>query len=148
MFTKIFIPFLIVSSSVVMGLGINCRGNPSCSIAGTYGVHLTDFQEWFRSIDPNRWYDNGEHIACRTVTVVQGLPGVNGDATVCAFLQGTGGDWGSVMQPLIDDLVDHGCKTCGSVPLFFPQGNNNVGDGQLTFNIVSKEDAACDGWLC
>jgi hypothetical protein len=65
----------------------------------------------------------------------------SGDAgSICAFFQsgasGTANDAFHYMQ----EIIDHGCKLCGSVPT---QPGNNVANGQLTVNAVSKP--CCEG---
>jgi hypothetical protein len=59
----------------------------------------------------------------------------------CLFLQGSGyGAPGRSIGGLIESLLQHGCNTCGSVPLFFPPPNNNNDPslGILTSNFVSN----------
>jgi hypothetical protein len=107
-------------------LGINCFGSFQCG--PILDPVMSDIANVIvNQIDRNRFYNNGEHIACAGI--------------FCAFLQNSGGAPGSSIVPLIQDLRNHGCKVCGSVPLFFPQGDNNVRDGELTVNAA--EDDAC-----
>lgn len=117
------------------GLGINCRGSGNClGIGGS----IDDLLGVISNIDPNRWYNDLENIACIETELRNGL---------CVFMQGTSGAPGSSIGPLVQALKDHGCKKCGSVPLFFPQGDNNPDDhGILTINAVGV-GSACDG-LC
>jgi hypothetical protein len=114
----------------VANLGINCRGSFACDLPGQGGI-ANSLVQYIQQISDDAWYDNGQHIACFD--------------EICAFLQGTGGTWGSILKQLAPYIPDHGCTTCGSVPYYFPQGNNNVADGQLTFNYV---DNACGSGLC
>ncbi|KAJ5475959.1 hypothetical protein N7475_001688 [Penicillium sp. IBT 31633x] len=65
----------------------------------------------------------------------------------CAFLQGTGGTNGGKIKELAHYIPDHGCKMCGSVPYFYP-GDNNVANGQLTFNYVDNPCNLADTALC
>ena len=45
----------------------------------------------------------------------------------------------SQIRPLMDKLLEHGCGTCGSVPIHFvDQGSNDPKDGILTFNYVKN----------
>ena len=85
------------------------------------------------NIDTGRWYSNGEHIACYK--------------RICAFLQGTGGAWGSNIKGLAHFIPEHGCTVCGSVPYYYP-GVNDVSQGQLTFNYVSNPKCPDAYWLC
>ncbi|KAI5465242.1 killer toxin [Mariannaea sp. PMI_226] len=123
-----------IATSGVLGLGINCQGNYECHDAGG---SVGDLISYVLPIDPNRWYNNGEHIAC-----VENHLGTG----ICAFLQGTGGAPGSSILPLLQALQDHGCYKCGSVPLYFPQGDNDPNThGILTINYVGSPN--CNG-LC
>lgn len=121
-----FLPLLPLTSA----LGINCRGSEECSWANS-GV-ARSLVDHIDGIDNNRWYNNGQQIACT--------------ASICAFLQNTGGTWGREIRELAHYIPDHGCKVCGSVPYFFPRGDNDVSHGELTFNFVRSP--ACDGRLC
>jgi hypothetical protein len=128
------------SSNSVNALGINCQGSSSCSLSswnvpGVLGI----MRGWVNGIDPNHWYQNGDHIVCDNDLGGQGI---------CAFLQGTGGMPGSSIAGLLDALVQHGCTKCGSVPVYLPvNGDNNPNDhGILTVNYVSNPNG-CDG-LC
>lgn len=60
--------------------------------------------------------------------------------SICAFYQS--GASGSARDAFghIQQIIDHGCSLCGSVPT---QEGNNVDDGQLTVNFVS--DPCCEG---
>lgn len=112
--------------------GINCNGSGNCpGVAGDLST-LISFG-W--SIDPNRWYNNGEHIVCVQSQLGTGL---------CAFLQNTGGAPGSSIQPLLQALQGHGCNKCGSVPMNFLQGDNSEDHGELTVNAVGST-AGCSG---
>lgn len=53
----------------------------------------------------------------------------------CAITQGR-------IYDLLLDLINHGCKGCGSVPIDFP--NNDPSNGILTINYVSDRQG-CDG---
>jgi len=114
-------------------LGINCRGAPDCGSAGA-SLELTRAIE---SIDPGRWFANGEQIACITVIVTNIDYGGSSPSSTCAFLQNTGGAWGSRILELAHYLQNHGCKRCGSVPYFYPE-DNDVSHGELTYNHVRK----------
>lgn len=116
-------------------LGINCRGSAEC---GNTGGRATDILNYVQKIDNNRWYQNGEHIACWKSQLGTGL---------CAFLQGTGGIPGSLIKELVQDVVNHNCHVCGSVPVFFNSGDNDINThGELTINYVAKV-GNCNG-LC
>nr|PNR29513.1 hypothetical protein PHYPA_028207 [Physcomitrium patens] len=112
---------LVMSASTASELGINCRGSFICSEGR--GNEASILVSYINNIDPNRWYQNGQHIAC-----YDGF---------CAFLQNTGGAWGYNTRGLAHFIPEHGCRVCGSVPYFYPS-INDVSKGQLTFNYVSK----------
>jgi hypothetical protein len=84
-------------------LGINCRGSANCNTFGDnqMAVALTHAID---GIDTNRWYNNGDHIAC----VGSGAP-ITGNGGFCAFLQGTGGTNGGKIKELAHYIPEHGC---------------------------------------
>ena len=119
-------------STHASALGINCRGNPSCNLYSHSGIATT---EWLRDvivglngysgIDESRYYNDGEHIACA---------GSSLGAAICAFMQKSQGARGATIKLAAQDLVNHGCGTCGSAPL--DRNNNDISLGELTFNYV------------
>jgi hypothetical protein len=127
-----------LASSCVAALGINCQGSANCGIFISRHPGLTGAESLRQGItaqvDDNRWYQNGEQLACVTGALCD---------SICAFLQNTGGLPGNEIKTLAQRIVEHGCTVCGSVPVFFDQGDNNVDShGELTFNYVST---ACFG---
>lgn len=131
--------FLLPLLPLTTALGINCRGSGACPLAidNDIAQRLTNYID---GIDPNRWYNNGEHIACATFSADEGTVG-----HICAFLQNTGGAPGQNIRGLAHFIPEHGCNKCGSVPYFFP-ADNNVDDGELTYNVVGSD--ACGDGLC
>ena len=140
----------IVSSQA--DLGINCRGSYYCR-AWFLGnnFYTEDVISEFRDalsmgnsknipggpIPDTMVYDDplgdAGHIACRIVGT--------GTEGICLFMQNAGSVKGSVIKARIADLVSHGCRLCGSVPL---SGNNHPGEsGILTVNYVNS--GACRG---
>lgn len=133
-FTLTFITTTVITASIAAGQGINCNGSSQCGITGGRSA---DILAAVQNIDTGRTYQNGEKIACTDKLGVG----------ICAFLQGTGGITGDLIKTLVQDLVNHGCKVCGSVPVFFNSGDNNINDhGELTINWVASTDE-CSG-LC
>ena len=130
-----------LASSCVTALGINCQGSSNCVYfrPNNPGPNVAESlrQRIVAQVSDNTWYPNGQHLAC-----VDGQ--VRADpftsyGSVCAFLQGTGGLPGNEIKTLAQRIVEHGCKTCGSVPVYFDKGDNDVkSHGQLTFNFVSR----------
>ncbi|KAL8761320.1 MAG: hypothetical protein Q9184_002562 [Pyrenodesmia sp. 2 TL-2023] len=85
---------------------------------------------------PRELYFRNEHILCAQNALV---------GSICIFLQGeavpVAGVPGFVITRRIRDLVDHGCKFCGSVPV---SGDNRpFAAGVLTSNYVRKK--GCQG---
>jgi hypothetical protein len=111
--------------STAAALGINCRGSSDCVL--TDCPSMGEVVSLIEEFDDDTWFDNGEHIAC--------IGSGDEDYSLCAFLQNSGGAPGSSIKTLARDLQEHGCENCGSIPLFYP-GDNNVDDGELTFNAV------------
>ncbi|KAJ7257289.1 Kp4-domain-containing protein [Mycena rebaudengoi] len=111
--------------------GINCNGSKACFYGDSRAAaFLAGYIDKMRD---DIWINNGQHIACI--------------GHICAFLQNTGGTWGSIVKQLAPHIpYGHSCKICGSVPYYFPQGNNNVADGELTFNYVYSP--SCTNKLC
>ncbi|KAJ6779966.1 hypothetical protein PWT90_03344 [Aphanocladium album] len=66
-----------------------------------------------------------------------------GNPSFCIFYQHTGREWtiGQTVQR-VQNLLDHGCKACGSVPV---DPGNNVKNGELTANYVTNAKRA-DVW--
>ena len=123
----------IALTTQALAKGINCEGSGAC---GDSGARLGNLKTLVDPIDPNRVYQNGEHIACD-------------GHQVCCFLQGTGGIRGADIPGLVGALLDHGCGICGSVPVFFFAGDNDISThGQLTCNFVSSLDGCRPYSLC
>ncbi|KAK1252030.1 hypothetical protein MKX08_003217 [Trichoderma sp. CBMAI-0020] len=116
--------------------GINCEGSGACGLI-LPGVRAADaLTSFLYGVDDNAWYNNGQLIACYHATASLEA----GAVPVCAFLQNTGGTNGAIIKQLAGYIPGHGCAECGSVPYYFPQGNNNVDDGELTYNVVSNPE--------
>ncbi|KAG5748836.1 hypothetical protein H9Q70_008515 [Fusarium xylarioides] len=100
---------LAVTAGLSDALGINCRGSGLCSgnkgALGQLIAHCVDIN------------NIGNHPA------------------ICAFYQNIGDRTFSLAQTqtFLQQIVDHGCKLCGSVPT---DPGNNVANGQLTVNVV------------
>jgi hypothetical protein len=95
-----------------VGLGINCEGSSTCGY-----IELSEARPLTNDIcnmNPSTTFSNGQHIAC--------------EASICAFLQDVGGNTFSAgtLCTLAQDIVNHGCKSCGSVPVGYPQTNGTL----------------------
>ncbi|KAJ3539817.1 hypothetical protein NM208_g5331 [Fusarium decemcellulare] len=123
---SLLLPLATVAASVD-ALGINCRGSLNCNL---YGANVAnDMVNLINGIDSNRWYNNGQQIACVTREHDAGA--------ICAYFQNTGGWQGQKAKELAHYITEHGCLDCGSVPTGYP-GSNDVAQGELTFNYVSN----------
>lgn len=80
----------------------------------------------------NTWYGPGKHIACHTTD----------HGHKCAFFQnnGAGGNLQAAWESILH-LIEHGCETCGSVPLDLEA--NDVKHGELTVNYIAVERKTC-----
>jgi hypothetical protein len=151
-------------------LGINCRGSGVCPLAtffsGAQNKGTAIIQGLRSALDQTTLpdtteYSNGQHIVCVgsdlpisisispgdspvSVTLGGGVP-IGG---ICAFLQSlpTGTTLTlAQIKTLTDDIINHDCKTCGSVPITYPDNENVDSVGELTYNFVSEENFTCDG---
>lgn len=117
-------------------LGINCRGSFLCKWAWSKPKSLIQFISdavGDTNLDSSTVYNSGDHIACIDF----------GSSGLCLFPQGASLTLEQI-KPLINALINHGCKRCGSVPVHFvDQGSNDPEPGILTFNMV--KNAACSG---
>jgi len=144
-------------------LGINCRGSGLCPLAtleNHSGVRI--LQLWHDILaatdkDPNTVYNSGDHIVCvgTSVSITVGasagaeVEGISGEISlstdvsigtggVCLFPQGASLTLQQI-RDLVDALGEHGCATCGSVPIHFvDQGSNDPSSGILTSNYVGN----------
>lgn len=92
---------------------------------------------------PDRRYRAGQKVACKRQN---GFPNVGG-GYFCVYADGEGfpkeGLEGGLMLRKMQQLIDHGCNGCGSVP--FDYGNDEKKMGVLMVKFVQKSD--CVG-LC
>ena len=132
---------IVALPQLTSSVGINCEGSSVCSSSEHAAQDLTTY---IQTIDRNRFYKDGQQIACVTAVVTTH----DGDASFafCAFLQHTGGTNGSKILELAPYIPAHGCHACGSVPFLYPSSNDDS-HGALTFNHVSKPCSRNNG-LC
>ncbi|KAI8635120.1 Kp4-domain-containing protein [Xylariaceae sp. FL1651] len=136
-------------------LGINCRGSGLCGLAtleNHSGVRI--LQLWHDVLaatdkDPNTVYNAGDHVvASAEMDGIDGKLSLKTEASigtggVCLFPQKASLTLAQI-RALVDALGEHGCSTCGSVPIHFvDQGSNNPSSGILTSNYVGNP--FCDG---
>ena len=148
-------------------LGINCRGSGLCPLASWNDKSTESITQvlrdavWASSKPNSTSYKSGDHIICvsqsQTLTLGGSVAGAAGEAPlvgtatgtfslsgsiaeggICLFPQGASLTLGQI-RPLTDKVLEHGCHTCGSVPIHFvDQGSNDPKAGILTFNYVSN----------
>ncbi|KAJ5570443.1 uncharacterized protein N7459_009873 [Penicillium hispanicum] len=140
MHMKFLVGNILAIASTSSALGINCRGSSNCGSVvtpcdGDQGMSALQFMQGMIKgrIDQghgNDFYSEGKQIAC-TLRKPHAVLG----GGCCLFYQnGASGTLNDVLVR-IDNLVDHGCETCGSDPT---QPGNDVGNGELTVNYVSS----------
>ncbi|CEJ80552.1 hypothetical protein VHEMI00728 [[Torrubiella] hemipterigena] len=113
-------------ASVAAAEGINCNGSALCKSSGVAG-NLLNLKAIVDNIpDRNRHYDTAKQIACT--------------GSICAYFQKGASGTAARASELLGQLLDHGCKKCGSIPT---EAGNDVNKGELTVNYVSHQD--CQG---
>ena len=132
----------LVQSEVNMGL--NCDGSViMCVGAAQMGVMHT-LRDYMYAIPHGYRYYAGQKIACMKHNVYPN-PWITW-GFYCAFMQGnvsTEGEDGAVIQLKMQQMIEHHCLGCGSVP-FSPDNDPNT-LGILTVNYVRQSE--CEG-LC
>ena len=128
-------------------LGINCRGSfecadtqfshfdPSYNLFAGFNEALSDGRSYWIPGGPApskcRWAA-GDHIVCSPSGFGVRFGGI------CLFAQGNvpaEGIGSEIILQRIDDLYNHGCQVCGSVPI---SGDNDPDKmGTLTSNYIS-----------
>ncbi|MCJ1359270.1 MAG: hypothetical protein MMC33_009271 [Icmadophila ericetorum] len=119
----------LIISPIAAALSVNCRGGFVCLMEDMYITEtLTAYLEM---LDPDDYFYEGSQIACYH--------------NVCAFVQNADGAYGDVIQDAARSILRHGCLTCGSAPLGYPNVTD-VTHGELTYNAVSdscRRDGIC-----
>lgn len=124
--TFTFVSLAAAALGLADALGINCRGSGLCPSDGAAGnlINLKAIVDGIQ--DRGRHYNTGQQIACT--------------GSLCTFFQnGASGNAGDA-SGLLQQLLDHGCHKCGSVPT---QPGNDVSKGELTVNVVGNP--SCQG---
>jgi len=116
--------------NITDALGINCRGSSKCdgSAAAQYLV------QFINELPDGVFYLNQQQIACI--------------GTICAYLQSTDGKWSQDIKSFAHYIPAHGCTSCGSVPVHYPE-SNNVRNGELTFDYAERRcrnSGVCPYW--
>lgn len=127
-FITALLPIIVTFlNTPVNGLGVNCKGAFRCAFLINPDL-LDRLILNFDLIDDGALYKNKAPISC----LGGGLIGY-----FCAFTQGhmpSDGTTGSLLKQKIQELRNHGCRACGSVPL---SANDPNVKGILTVNYVT-----------
>ena len=127
-----------------LSMGLNCQGSAIMCIGATqYGVMHT-LRDYMYAIPHGYRYYAGQNIACM-VHHVWPNPWIT-LGFYCAFMQGNisseGAD-GAEIQLKMQQMIEHHCMGCGSVPI--SEDNDPQKLGILTVNYVRQSE--CEG-LC
>lgn len=138
-----FIALAAATAHSAAGLGINCHGDSLCGISYLSGGRLTQFQTIFDNIFEKRIYDNGDDVGCIEVHSVNFKGAFKG--TYCAYVQNLDGSVsGATLKSLYTELVNYGCGICGSIPIHYDKGDDDVNHGELSFNMVDSLPDNCE----
>ncbi|KAL7792569.1 killer toxin [Trichoderma ceciliae] len=137
-----FIALAVAAAQSAAGLGINCHGDTLCGIAYMSGGRLSQFGDIFENIMDKRNYDNGDDVGCIEVDSVNFSGSFK--STFCAYIQNSQDSvTGAALKSLYKELVDYGCAICGSVPLLYGKGDDDINHGELTINMVDSLPDGC-----
>lgn len=138
-----FIALAAATAQSAAGLGINCNGDTLCGISYMTGGRLTQFQSIFDNIFEKRIYDNGDDIGCTEMTHLNFKGAFKG--VYCAYIQNLDGSVdGATLKSLYTELVNYGCGICGSIPIHYAKGDDDVNHGELSFNMVDSLPENCE----
>ncbi|KAJ5836901.1 killer toxin [Penicillium robsamsonii] len=158
-----FLLIISVYAHPILSLGINCRGSALCPRATWNNPVPQSVIQLLRDAiyaapEPlSTAYQNGDHVICvsqsQPITISPGfaIGGITGsiglsgsihEGGICLFPEYMASGASLTLtdiRPLLDAVLEHGCTTCGSVPIHFvDDGNNDPSDGILTFNYVAN----------
>ena len=127
-----------------VNMGLNCQGSVTMCIGAVQGQVMHTLRDYMYAIPEGYRYYNGQDIACM-VHHIYPYPYLRW-GFYCAFMQGNipaDGFDGAEIQLKMQQMIEHHCLGCGSVP-FSPDNDPNT-LGILTVNYVSQSE--CEG-LC
>ncbi|MCJ1463960.1 hypothetical protein MMC07_002570 [Pseudocyphellaria aurata] len=155
---------LATSFRTVSAVGISCRGSALCELATFDNSNLDTIVQllrdavWASSKDNSTVYNSGEHIVCvgvnQPISIIPGvtkspvtgsvsITGNIHEGGICLFPQGSALTLEQI-RPLTNSVLEHGCSTCGSIPVHYvDQKSNDTSAGILTFDHV--KNPYCDG---
>ena len=131
-------------SSDELNMGINCQGSVTMCIGAVQGQVMHTLRDYMYAIPEGYRYYAGQDIACM-VHHIYPHPWLRW-GFYCAFMQGNipaDGFDGAEIQLKMQQMIEHHCLGCGSVP--FSDDNDPNILGILTVNYVSESE--CEG-LC
>ncbi|KAK5993975.1 KP4 killer toxin [Cladobotryum mycophilum] len=122
----------LVFISGASALGINCRGSGFCMADENVSAQQVMDQIGILVAQGggDRRFYSGQQVACNSGST----------GSICAFYQNGASGTGHDAFNQAKQIIDHGCRICGSVPT---QPGNDVSKGQLTINYVSNP--CCQG---
>lgn len=160
-FTTIYFLLMSILASPSNALGINCRGSFFCLGMETSNItgKITDLLTHLPGIQPRAIYTTGAHIAC--LAAEEALSRHTG--AFCLFMQNSQGNMmhevinpvtgdiyrgidGSLIKRKSIELLLHGCRACGSVPI--SDDNNPDEEGILTVNYVTDPGTCTGSRIC
>ncbi|KAH6605554.1 hypothetical protein Trco_004707 [Trichoderma cornu-damae] len=137
-----FVSLAFAAAQSAVGLGINCHGDSLCGIVYMSGGSLSQFQSIFDNLIDKKLYENGDDVGCIEAEYANFRGRYN--STLCAYIQNAQGTVaGATLKSLYRELVEYGCAMCGSVPLFYAKGDDDVNHGELTIDMVDSLPEGC-----
>ncbi|KAL7951988.1 killer toxin [Trichoderma barbatum] len=137
-----FIAMAVAAAQSVAGLGINCHGDSLCGVAYISGGRLSNLGNAINKLDDGRKYDNGDDVACIEIDSLNFKGPFK--STLCAFIQNANGDVsGATIKSVFKEIQEYGCAICGSVPLLYAKGDDDVNHGELTIDLVDDLPENC-----
>ncbi|CAF9929167.1 hypothetical protein IMSHALPRED_007832 [Imshaugia aleurites] len=127
-----------------VNIGINCQGSVLMCVGASQRGVMHTLRDYMYAIPKGYRYYTGQDIACMKHTVYPN-PFITW-GFYCAFMEGNipaDGVDGALIQLKMQQMIEHHCLGCGSVP--FSDDNDPQILGVLTVNYVSKSE--CEG-LC
>ena len=127
-----------------LNMGINCQGSITMCIGAVQGQVMHTLRDYMYAIPQGYRYYAGQDIACMVHHIYPHPIFTWG--FYCAFMQGNipaEGFDGAEIQLKMQQMIEHHCLGCGSVPFSSDNDPNTL--GILTVNYVSQSE--CEG-LC
>ena len=134
-----------LADSEELDMGLNCEGSRIMCVGSAQMGVMHTLRDYMYAIPPGYRYFAGQDIACMKHNVYPN-PWITW-GFYCAFMQGHNvsedGVDGALIQLKMQQMIEHHCLGCGSVP--FSDDNDPTVAGILTVNYVRQSE--CEG-LC